>query len=50
MKLLALIFIITLSEIIMSQNFDFEQNLYQSYEGYKEKSLANLPLVANAWR
>jgi hypothetical protein len=41
MKLLALIFIITLSEIIMSQNFDFEQNLYQSYEGYKEKSLAN---------
>lgn len=39
MKLLTLIFTIIISEIIMSQNFDFEQNLYQSYERYKEKSI-----------
>jgi hypothetical protein len=41
MKLLALIFTIIISETIMSQNFDFEQHLYQSYERYKEKSLTD---------
>lgn len=41
MKLLTLIFTIIISEIIMSQNFDFEQNLYQSYERYKEKTLTD---------
>ncbi len=53
MKLLTLIFIILISEIIMSQNFNFEQNLYQSYDRYKEKTLTHrkfkhsdiLPLV-----
>ncbi len=41
MKLLALIFTLIISEIIMSQNFDFEQHLYQSYERYKEKTLTH---------
>ncbi len=41
MKLLALILTIIISEIIMSQNFDFEQHLYQSYEIYKEKSITD---------
>ncbi len=39
MKLLTLTLIILISEIIMSQNFNFEQNLYQSYERYKDKTL-----------
>ena len=41
MKLLALFLTIIISETIMSQNFDFEQNLYQSYERYKEKSITD---------
>lgn len=53
MKLLALTLIILISEITMSQNFNFEQNLYQSYDRYKEKALTHrkfkhsdiLPLV-----
>ena len=40
MKTLLLILII-ISETIMAQNYDFEQNLYQSYERYKEKSLTH---------
>ena len=39
MKLLTLIFTIIIAEITMSQNFEFEQHLYQSYERYKEKSI-----------
>ncbi len=39
MKLLTLIFTIIIAEITMSQNTDFEQHLYQSYERYKEKSI-----------
>lgn len=36
-----LIILIIITETIMAQNYDFEQNLYQSYERYKEKSLTN---------
>lgn len=39
-RLIIIIFII-LSELIMSQNFEFEQSLYNSYETFKEKSLTN---------
>lgn len=41
MKLLTFILTIIISEMIMSQNFDFEQNLYQSYDRYKNNSLVN---------
>ena len=41
MKTLLLILIIIISENIMAQNYDFEQNLYQSYERYKENSLTH---------
>lgn len=41
MKILTLILTLIISEIIMSQNFEFEQNLYQSYERYKENSITN---------
>lgn len=41
MKTLLLILTIIISEVIMAQNYDFEQNLYQSYDRYKEKSLTH---------
>ncbi len=41
MKTLLLILTIIISETIMSQNYDFEQNLYQSYDRYKENSLTH---------
>jgi len=41
MKTLLIILTIIISETIMAQNYDFEQNLYQSYERYKEKSLTH---------
>lgn len=41
MKTILLIFIIIISDLIMAQNFDFEQHLYQSYERYKEKTLTD---------
>ena len=41
MKTLLLIFTIIISEVIMPQNYDFEQHLYQSYDRYKEKSLTD---------
>ncbi len=41
MKTLLLILTIIISEVIMPQNYDFEQNLYQSYELYKENSLTH---------
>jgi hypothetical protein len=39
--LLTILTIIIITETIMPQNYDFEQNLYQSYERYKEKSLTH---------
>ncbi len=55
MKTLLLILSIIISEIIMAQNYDFEQHLYQSYDRYKENSLTNrrfkhsdlVPLIKN---
>ena len=41
MKPLLLILTIIISETIMPQKYDFEQNLYQSYEQYREKSLTH---------
>ena len=41
MKTLLLILTIIISEVIMPQNYDFEQHLYQSYDRYKEKSLTD---------
>ncbi len=41
MKTLLLVLTIIISETIMSQNYDFEQQLYQSYERYKESSLTH---------
>jgi hypothetical protein len=41
MKTLLIILSIIISEIIMAQNYDFEQHLYQSYEKYKENSLTH---------
>lgn len=41
MKTLLLILSIIISEIIMAQNYDFEQHLYQSYDRYKESSLTH---------
>ncbi len=41
MKTLLLILTIIISENIMSQNYDFEQHLYQSYDRYKENSLTH---------
>ncbi len=39
MKTLLIILSIIISETIMSQNYDFEQHLYQSYDRYKENTL-----------
>lgn len=41
MKTLLLVLTIIISEIIMAQNYDFEQHLYQSYDRYKESSLTH---------
>lgn len=41
MKTLLLVLTIIISETIMSQNYDFEQHLYQSYDRYKENSLTH---------
>jgi len=41
MKTLLLILTIIISEVIMAQNYDFEQYLYQSYDRYKENSLTH---------
>lgn len=41
MKTLLLVLTIIISETIMPQNYDFEQNLYQSYDRYKESSLTH---------
>ncbi|MCU0343913.1 MAG: hypothetical protein MUF28_08840 [Ignavibacterium sp.] len=41
MKTLLLLLTIIISETIMSQNYDFEQHLYQSYDRYKENSLTH---------
>ncbi len=41
MKTLLVILTIIISEIIMAQNYDFEQHLYQSYDRYKESSLTH---------
>lgn len=41
MKTLLIILLIIISETAMPQNYDFEQNLYQSYDRYKERSLTN---------
>jgi hypothetical protein len=55
MKLLFLLITIIISEIVMPQNYDFENHLYQSYEMYKEINLFHrrfkhsdiLPLINN---
>ncbi len=55
MKTLLIILLLTITEIVMPQNYDFEQYLYQSYERYKEKSLTQrrfkhsdiIPLINN---
>jgi len=55
MKTLLIILLITITEIVMPQNYDFEQYLYQSYERYKEKALTHrrfkhsdiIPLINN---
>ena len=41
MKTLLIILSIIISETIMSQNYDFEQHLYQSYDRYKENTLTH---------
>jgi hypothetical protein len=41
MKILTYIFIIILSELAMPQNFDLEQNLYNDYEKFREKTLTH---------
>lgn len=41
MKILILILTIIFSELSMSQNFTFEQQLYHDYDNFKEKSLTN---------
>ncbi|MDT3696127.1 MAG: M14 family zinc carboxypeptidase [Ignavibacterium sp.] len=41
MKTFLIILLITITEIVMPQNYDFENYLYQSYERYKEKSLVH---------